>query len=120
MRRENAEPGQDSLLLARTHTGRKELLLYLRCLCLTKERRTHQRAPLHPFEVDSPMHTVAVDILGPLPVTPQGNRYVLVAMDYFTKWAEAFPNTPTNSNQALPTKRTPPPPPDRLIDIYTI
>ena len=33
-----------------------------------------RRAPLHPFQVESPMHTVAVDILGPLPQTPQGNR----------------------------------------------
>ncbi|KAJ8409979.1 hypothetical protein AAFF_G00210200 [Aldrovandia affinis] len=31
-----------------------------------------------------------VDILGPYPVTDSGNRYVLVAMDYFTKWPEAY------------------------------
>jgi transposase InsO family protein len=36
------------------------------------------------------MQIVAVDILGPLPNCPAGNRYVLVAMDYFTKWAEAY------------------------------
>ena len=31
-----------------------------------------------------------MDILGPLPVTARGNRYVLVVMDHFTKWPEAF------------------------------
>lgn len=28
--------------------------------------------------------------MGPLPVTPQGNQYILVVTDLFTKWVEAF------------------------------
>ena len=31
-----------------------------------------------------------MDIFGPLPLTRQGNRYILVIMDYFTKWPEAY------------------------------
>jgi len=31
-----------------------------------------------------------MDILGPLPCTCQGNKYILVVMDYFTKWPEAY------------------------------
>ena len=34
---------------------------------------------------------VAVDILRPLPVTKCGNRHVLVAAEYFTRWMEAWP-----------------------------
>ncbi|GBN05205.1 hypothetical protein AVEN_143034-1 [Araneus ventricosus] len=34
---------------------------------------------------------MTLDILGPLPVTSKDNRYVLVLMDYFTKWPEAIP-----------------------------
>ena len=37
------------------------------------------------------MQTVAVDIVGPFPTSPAGNNYILVAMDYFTRWAEAYP-----------------------------
>lgn len=32
-----------------------------------------------------------MDILGPLPVIPQGNKYVFVMADYFSKWVEAYP-----------------------------
>ncbi len=35
------------------------------------------------------MERVAVDIAGPLPLTPQGNWYICVVMDYFTKWPKA-------------------------------
>ena len=31
-----------------------------------------------------------MDILGPLPRTPRGNRYVLVISDYFTKRTESY------------------------------
>ena len=36
------------------------------------------------------MERVAVDILGPLPVTERGNRYILVLTDCFTKWTEVY------------------------------
>eukprot|EP00731_Ephydatia_muelleri_P032107 Em0023g614a len=37
----------------------------------------------------SPMQIVAVDIVGSLPTTASGSKYVLVAVDSFTKWMEA-------------------------------
>ena len=36
------------------------------------------------------MQLVAVDIMGPFPVTSNGNQYILVAGDYFTRWMEAY------------------------------
>ena len=38
-----------------------------------------------------PMERIAVDILGELPVTERGNKYVLVVSDFFTKWTESYP-----------------------------
>ena len=37
-----------------------------------------------------PMERKATDILGELPMTECGNRYILVVSDYFTKWTECF------------------------------
>ncbi|KAL1272916.1 hypothetical protein QQF64_028778 [Cirrhinus molitorella] len=47
-------------------------------------------APLQQFPVGGPMQRVGVDILGPFPRSERGNRFVLTAMDYFTKWPEAY------------------------------
>ena len=37
------------------------------------------------------MQRVTLDILGPLPETERGNKYILVIGDYFSKWVEAYP-----------------------------
>src|SRR5215216_2295667 len=48
-----------------------------------------RKEPLQPILVKAPFHRVGLDIKGPLPITKTGNRYIIVAMDYFTKWPEA-------------------------------
>ena len=30
-------------------------------------------------------------MIGPLPETPRGNKYIVILTDYFSKWAEAAP-----------------------------
>lgn len=50
-----------------------------------------KQAPLKLYMVGAPMERVAIDILGPFPLTKNGNRYILVICDYFTKWLDAIP-----------------------------
>lgn len=45
---------------------------------------------MHRYNVGAPFERIAIDILGPLPRSSDGNKYMLVAMDYFTKWPEAY------------------------------
>ena len=49
-----------------------------------------KRVPMQLTGAGYPMERIATDILGPLPETRTGNRYILVIGDYFTKWPEAF------------------------------
>nr|VZI36400.1 unnamed protein product [Spirometra erinaceieuropaei] len=47
------------------------------------------RAPLQLIKVDYPNQIVGVDLMGPMPPSAFGNRYILVLIDFFTKWYEA-------------------------------
>ncbi|KAK3895061.1 hypothetical protein Pcinc_001229 [Petrolisthes cinctipes] len=58
--------------------------------CAKKGPKKRGCAPLQQYQVRAPMERVTVDIAGPLPRTDKGNRYICVAMDYFTKWPEAY------------------------------
>ncbi|KAJ8341696.1 hypothetical protein SKAU_G00339870 [Synaphobranchus kaupii] len=72
---------------------RHDVELHVHCCdSCTAQKGPNQRsqAPLQQHLVGAPMERVGVDVLGPFPVTDSGNRYILVAMDYFTKWPEAF------------------------------
>ena len=50
------------------------------------------RAPLVPLPViEEPFTRIAMDIVGPLPRSSTGNKYILVVCDYATRYPEAIP-----------------------------
>ena len=54
---------------------------------------------LHPIPVEGPWDRIGVDIVGPLPVTEWGNRYIVICIDYMTKWVEAKPLSDKSAKQ---------------------
>lgn len=56
-------------------------------LCASRPKQ-HYKGPLQIYTVGIPMERVALDIMGPLPLSDKGNRYLLgidVIEDYLTK-----------------------------------
>ena len=63
---------------------------------VSKRRGPNPRfGSLHPIEYEFPMHTVSIDVVGPIsPVSAKGNRYIFVVVDNFTNhiWLFATPD----------------------------
>jgi len=48
-------------------------------------------APLHPIIAIGPFVNWGIDFITCKPHLAKGNAYIILAVDYFTKWAEAMP-----------------------------
>ena len=60
------------------------------CLrCKPELRKT--RSPMSSCIVGEPLQRMAIDIVGPLHTSKNGNCYIAVIMDYFTKWVALLP-----------------------------
>ena len=63
------------------------------CVACEQKKRPHAntKVPLKSIPVSSrPFHKIGMDVVGPLPTSNKGNKYLLVATDYLTKWPEAM------------------------------
>lgn len=62
--------------------------------CVVCQKRNsptkRHKAPMKQHLSGAPFERIALDILGPLPESYRGNKYILVVSDYFTKWVESY------------------------------
>ncbi len=62
--------------------------------CQTKKKPKERPAGyLEPVQAKLPFEKIGTDLIGPFPLSTLGNRYVIIAVDYLTKWviAKAIP-----------------------------
>jgi hypothetical protein len=45
---------------------------------------------MHQYTIEALFERIAIDVAWPAPQSDQGNPYLLIAMDCFTKWPEAY------------------------------
>jgi transposase InsO family protein len=53
-----------------------------------KKTKRRPRPPMFHLPVGAPMDRISTDLFGPLPETTDGNKYILLLTDLFTKWTE--------------------------------
>ena len=84
----------------------QDIRLYIRqCRQCNKDKdpRKKPKARLGLYLAGYPMDRIAVDVMGPMPLTKDGNRYILVIGDYFTRWMEAY-SLPTQHAEVVAQK----------------
>ena len=72
----------------------RDVQMYCRActVCATRKNAGRkQRAAMRRYDAGFPMEEIAIDLMGPFPESKQGNKYVLVVVDAFSKWMEAYP-----------------------------
>ena len=68
----------------------EDVKIYIQTCDICQKRGPLQhREELIPIKIKGPFYKIGIDIKGPLSITSNGNRYIIVAMDYFSKWPEA-------------------------------
>ena len=65
---------------------KRHVQTYRTCQFQGKPKKNNE---LHPIPIGEPWKRIRIDIVGPLPVTERGNKYIVTCIDYLTKWAEA-------------------------------
>jgi len=56
-----------------------------------KTPKTNEPTESYSTQVEGPFTHLGMDIIGPLTTTSQGNQYIIVTVDYFSRWVEAQP-----------------------------
>lgn len=71
----------------------KDVAEYIRCCSFCQKNRPFREAPgpNMSLTVYEPFQRLAMDFIGPLPADVDGNIFILVVVDAFSRWVELFP-----------------------------
>ncbi|XP_020298020.1 uncharacterized protein LOC109862393, partial [Pseudomyrmex gracilis] len=76
-------------------------------VCVAKKGPADKgKSPLQVFNAGAPFEKLQMDILGPFSAFSSGNRYLLVVVNCFSKWVEAFPLKNIRASTVAETRTT--------------
>nr|XP_025661621.1 uncharacterized protein LOC112757229 [Arachis hypogaea] len=80
---------------------RDSIQIVKNCDKCQRHANIHQAAPhqLSTISAERPFGTWGIDLVGPFPMAPGQLRYLIVAIDYYTKWIEAEPLSTITATQ---------------------
>src|SRR5438105_2852360 len=59
------------------------------CEVCQRQAKMKRKKPLHPIQVERAFERIRIDLVGPFTITKQNNHYIIIAIDYLTRWSEA-------------------------------
>ncbi|KII67555.1 Pro-Pol polyprotein [Thelohanellus kitauei] len=83
------------------HNDVKNVVKNCDSCCRFKPQNTKHKAKLGTLESHQPFETWHSDFIGPLPTTNNGNRFILIFIDPFSKWIEAFATSDQTSSTTI-------------------
>jgi hypothetical protein len=69
----------------------KHVLTSCQACCRTNVAFNTQRPVLNSLPIQGKMYRWGLDLFGPYPESSRGNKWVLVCVEHYSKWVEAFP-----------------------------
>ncbi|KAL6478664.1 hypothetical protein MHYP_G00120970 [Metynnis hypsauchen] len=75
-------------------TVRKDVWQHVRLCVVCQQYKPDNKKPagfLQTTKVEEAGYMLGLDFMGPFPRSKRGNSYLLVVVDYYTKWIELFP-----------------------------
>ncbi|KAL7305098.1 hypothetical protein TKK_0002506 [Trichogramma kaykai] len=69
------------------------------CACGKKSKSSN--TDIRPHQPKEPWSSIAVDFMGPYPITARRKRFILVVTDLFSRWTEAFPMVTSDTEKVI-------------------
>ncbi|CAB0041804.1 unnamed protein product [Trichogramma brassicae] len=70
-------------------------------VCACGKKSNTSTSDIRPHQPKEPWKSIAIDFMGPYPITARRKRFILVVTDLFSRWTEAFPLAASDTSKVI-------------------